>query len=492
MPSRRLNGFDAAYLSSEVPGNYLHLMAILTLDPSEMPGGYSFEKLRAFMQERLPLIPPLRRRLVEVPFGIDRPRWIEEEQIDLDLHVRRAAVPSPGGARELSAMAAEIAERPLDRSRPLWEIVVVEGLTGGQVGLIAKLHHAMMDGMVGVRYMALLLGDREVDLREASEESVWATSEPSDLRLLAEALPEVMSRPYRLARVTTRALFSMAAGRVSRLFSDEETAESAEEAASERVVPHSFFNVRTGPYRRIAYTAVDLSTVKAIGRAFDATVNDVVLAMVGAAVRRYLIERDSLPEDSLWAGIPASTHEEGDELANAFTLMFPTLATDLEDPAARLCAIRDSSRREKARARPEGSGGRGGDASGLADIPPPWFYHALARLYVGARLAERMDQPFLNLLVSSVPGPPIPLTFAGAPITGIHPLGPVYDGMSLNITAIGREKSVDIGLVACRDGVPELWSIVEGLEEALAELQRAAEALVASRDEGEEVGAAAV
>jgi diacylglycerol O-acyltransferase len=489
MSSKRLSPLDAAYLSSELPGNYLHLMAILTLDPSGMPGGYSFEKLRAFMQERLPLIPPLRRRLVEVPFGIDRPRWIEEEHIDLDLHVRRAAVPSPGSPRELSDMVAEIAERPLDRRRPLWEMLVVEGLASGEVAIIAKLHHAMMDGMVGVRYMAVLLGDHEVELRDFTEDSGFATQEPSDLQLLAEALPEALSRPYRLARATTKTVFSLAAQRASRLFSREEEPESGEGEAPERVVPRSIFNQRGGPYRRVAYAAADLSVVKAVGKAFDATVNDVVLAMVGTSVRHYLIERDSLPEESLWAGIPASTHEEGDDLSNAYTLMFPTLATDLEDPAERLCAIRDSSRREKAAGRPTGGDGGIGE---WAEIPPPWLYNLLARIYVGAHVVERMQEPFFNLLVSSVPGPPIPLTFAGAPITGIHPLGPVYDGSLLNITAIGREKSVDIGLVACRDAVPGVWEIVEGMQEALAELAVAADARAATGAEPRAADAAAV
>jgi len=366
-------------------------------------------------------------------------------------------------------------------------MLVVEGLASGEVAIIAKLHHAMMDGMVGVRYMAVLLGDQGVELRDFTEDSDYATHAPSELQLLAEALPEALSRPYRLARATTKTVFSLAAQRASRLFSSDE--ESAEEEAPERVVPRSIFNQRGGPYRRVAYAAADLSVVKAVGKAFDATVNDVVLAMVGTSVRHYLIERDRLPEESLWAGIPASTHEEGDDLSNAYTLMIPTLATDLEDPAERLCAIRDTSRREKAAGRP--TGGDGG-MSEWAEIPPPWLYNLLARIYVGAHVVERMQQPFFNLLVSSVPGPPIPLTFAGAPITGIHPLGPVYDGSLLNITAIGREKSVDIGLVACRDAVPGVWEIVEGMQEALAELEVAADARAATGAEPRAADAAAV
>lgn len=462
MPSARLAGIDAAYLAAELPGNHLHLMAILRLDPSSMPGGYSFEKLRDFMEERLPEIPPLRRKLVEVPFGIDRPRWVELDEVDIDLHVRRAAVPSPGSARELAAMVSEINDRPLDRSRPLWEIAVVEGLANGEVALIAKLHHAMMDGMVGVRYMAALLGSNGEAKPPAPKPSAEPT--PSDVRLLAEAVPQVLARPLRLASATGRTLFSLASARLSQLWNGPE---EEDESAPAVLIPQSLFNKRTSSRRSVAYTSLPMPTVKAIGRAFDATVNDVVLAVVSGAVRRYLLARDALPQESLVAGIPASTHRDGDDLANAYTLLFPTLATDLEDPVERLCAIRDSSRRAKAGERPVA----GEDlTSAWVDSLPPWVYGALARLYVGSHVIERLTNPFFNLLISSVPIPPIPLTFAGAKITGIHPLGPIYDGLLLNVTALGGIESVDIGLVACRKGVPEVFEISEAIDASLAEL----------------------
>jgi diacylglycerol O-acyltransferase len=467
MSSKRLSGLDAAYLSAEFPGNHLHLMAILRIDPASVEGGYSFAALRAFMRERLPEIPPLRRRLVEVPFGIDRPRWVETDDIDLDLHIRRAAVPTPGGPRELAAMASEIADRPLDRSRPLWEITVVEGLASGEVALIAKLHHAMMDGMVGVRYMAALLGTDGA--RRKPVEARPAEPMPSDLQLLAEAIPEVFTRPFRLARATTRTLYSIVSSSVGRLVgggSDDPG------PTPERVVPWTAFNRRTGPNRTLAYASVAMSAVKELCAATGATVNDVVLALVGSAARDYLRDRDGLPDVSLVAGIPASTHHDDDELANAYTLLFPTLATDLDDPLERLCAIRDSSRAQKRSRAPSG----GDDLlTEWVDIPPPWLYGAFAKLWVGAHLTERMDQPFFNLLISSVPVPPIPLTFAGMKVTGIHPFGPIYDGLLLNVTALGRADAIDFGFVACRDGVPEVWQIAEGLENSLSELERAVE-----------------
>ncbi|MBW2289671.1 MAG: wax ester/triacylglycerol synthase family O-acyltransferase [Deltaproteobacteria bacterium] len=466
MSSMRLSGIDAAYLAAELPGNQLHLMAILRLDPASLEGGYHFDKLRAFIQERLPEIPPLRRRLVEVPFGIDRPRWVETDDIDLDLHVRRAALPSPGSARELAAMASEINARPLDRDRPLWEITVVEGLASGEIALIAKLHHAMMDGMVGVRYLAALLGTDGPRTQEPVEQRP-ADPVPSEIQLLAEAVPEVLSRPFRLARATGRTLFSLISSSVAQFTSGEV---EQPDPTPDPVVPQTLFNQRTGPHRTLAYASAPMATIRMICRATDATVNDVVLALVSGAARSYLLDRDQLPEESLVAGIPASTHQEGDELANSYTLLFPTLATDREDPLERLYAIRDSSREQKASRR-----ATAGDdlLSEWTDIPPPWLYGAAARLYVGTHIIERMDSPFFNLLISSVPVPPIPLTFAGMKVTGIHPLGPIYDGLLLNITALGCADSVDFGLVACRDGVPGVWEIAESIGKSLSDLSRA-------------------
>jgi len=466
MSPKRLSGIDAAYLAAEIPGNHLHLMAILRLDPASLDGGYDFERLRAFMRARLPEIPPLRRRLVEVPFGIDRPRWVETDDIDLDLHIRRAALPSPGSAHQLAGMASEIGDRPLDRSRPLWEITVVEGLASGEIALIAKLHHAMMDGMLGVRYLAALLGSDGPRAKQAARERP-EDPVPSEIRLIAEAVPEVLSRPFRLARATGRTLFSLISSRVDRLVRGEG---DAPHPPSDAVVPQTVFNRRTGPRRALAYTSVPMTAVRTICHATGATVNDVVLALVSGAVRSYLLDRGELPAESLVAGIPASTHREGDDLANSYTLLFPTLATDREDPLERLCAIRDSSREQKASGRPVA----GDDLmTEWVDIPPPWLYGAFAKLYVGTHIIERMDNPFFNLLISSVPVPAIPLTFAGMKVTGIHPLGPIYDGLLLNVTALGCADNVDFGFVACRDGVPGVWEIAESIGKSLGDLSRA-------------------
>lgn len=462
MPSARLSGLDAAYLSAETPGNHLHLMAIMILDPGTVPGGYSFEAMQRFIGDRLALVPPLRRRIVEVPFGIDRPRWVELEEVDITYHVRRGAVPSPGSEVEVAALAADLNDLAFDREKPLWRLLVVEGLADGRIAILAKLHHAMMDGITGIQHMtAFLSSEPEVEGPPRPAKTPLATEIPGNLQLLTEALPTVALRPLRIARLTGSLVLSLLAGLFRR--------RAAEETVP-RAAPHMMFNRRSSPERAYAYCSLSIVEVRDLAAKADATVNDVVLAVTAGALRRYLEARAAMPEESLVAGIPVSLHEKSDELANAYSVLMPRLATDIDDPVQRLVTIRDETRELKAARRQAGGFG---DMLEAAEVPPPWFYNLAARLYTGLHVVERMKHPFFNVLVSSVPGPPSPLYFAGARIVGLHPLGPVYDGMLLNITVIGREDALDIGLVACRRGVPELGTMADALPEALVALQRA-------------------
>jgi len=463
MPSARLSGLDAAYLSAETPGNHLHLMAVMILDPDTVPGGYSFESLRDFIGERLSLVPPLRRRIVEVPFGIDRPRWVELEDVDIDYHVRRAAVPTPGSEREVAGLVAELNDLPFDPEKPFWRMLVVEGLEGGRIAIVAKLHHALMDGVTGMKHMAVLLGNGPASaLPLPSRQAGDGDEIPSDWQLLAEALPTVLMRPLRVAQLAGGLAVSMLGG----LFQGSDAGDEAEP----REVPHTIFNRRSSPDRAFAYGSLPIAEIRDVASKTDATVNDVVLALTATALQRYLEARDAMPDESLVAGIPISLHEEGDEHANAYSVVIPSLATNVDDPVERLERIRDETLALKAAQREAGGMG---DMLNMVEVLPPWVYNVMARLYTGLHVVERMERPFFNVLVSSVPGPPAALYFAGARILGLHPLGPVYDGMLINITAIGREDALDVGLVACRRGVPELEEIARELPRALDDLRSA-------------------
>lgn len=459
MALRRLTGLDAIFLAGESANNPLHIMAILVLDPTTISGGYSFEGFRDFIVERLHLIPPLRRRLIEVPFGIDRPTWVEEPSIDVDYHIRRAAVPGPGGPQEVAALAAQIQERLLDRSRPLWEMVLVEGLTGGNIGLIAKLSHAMMDGAAGVRMMATLIdAQSEVKPVEAAP-LTEAERVPGSLELIARAIPSIARRPARMARLLAHA---------AQLQIDLWRSGDGTSDAAELEVPRTMLNARTTSRRAVATASLSLSEIKRIARHAGATVNDVLLAVTAGALRQYLVSRDALPEIPLVAGVPVSTHEEGDQLANAYTSVFASLETHLEDPAERLRGIARSTGAAKSR---QGKVG-GGIIQEFADVPPPWVFAAVAALYSKVGIPDLM-QPMCNVIVSNVAGPPTDLYFGGARLVDLYPLGPIFDGMALNITVMSIGDTLDLGIVACRDAVPDLWRLADALPASLGELREA-------------------
>lgn len=456
MTLRPLSGVDAAFLAAERPGNLLHMMGLLILDPHSIPGGYSFERFRAFLEERLPLLPPLRRRLVEVPGGLAPPYWLETE-IDLDVHLHRAAVPRPGGPHEVAAMAAEMDERPLDRSRPLWEMRLVEGLAGGQLALLAKLHHATMDGMAGVKLMASLFsatpdGPEPLRTKPAPIESV-----PGRVELLARAVPWLLWQPLRAARAgytTARSVLPREANEVS-------------EPLPDPIQPaRTWLNGPGSPYRSVAYKALPLAALRDIGKPVGATVNDVLLAVIAGALRRYLEERGVLPPEPLVAAVPLTVRtDEDDERSNAVTSVSVSLATDERDPGTRLRIIRDAMTAQKRR-----RGHTAGDRlMAWADVPPPFVFSLATRAYVDLGLGQRID-PLCNLVVSSVPGPPTSLYLGGARLLGIYPLGPIYSGMLLNITAIGCGDDLHFGIVGCRKRMPDLWCLADGIPSALDEL----------------------
>jgi WS/DGAT/MGAT family acyltransferase len=435
------------------------MMGLLLLDVSAVPGGYRFDDFVDFLARRLPLLPPLRRRLVEVPGGLGLPLWVDEVEIDLGLHVHRAAVPRPGGPRELTAMASEMLERPLDRSRPLWEMTLVEDLEGGRVALIAKLHHAMMDGMAGIALMASLFGTTpEIpDPPEAPRES--PDRAPPPLELLARSLPWLLDQPGRATRAGLRTAWSALRRGLSRPDGD---------GVPDLEVPRSWLNVETSPQRAVAYQRLPLAEMRAVGRPLGASLNDVLLAVVSGALRRYLDARGVLSEESLVAGVPVAVRQAGDERANAVTSVSVGIATDLEDPIARLVSIRDAMA-----ARKDDRGTTlGEDLVAWVEVPPPRVFSFLADLYLNLHLSERIE-PVCNLVVSSVPGPPESLYLAGARLEGIFPFGPIYSGLALNITAIGCGDSMDIGLVACRGRMPDVWDLADAIPPALTELSKA-------------------
>lgn len=460
----RLSGLDASFLYMETPTMHTHIVGVLLLDTSDMPGGYSFERVRDLFESRMHLMPPFRRRLVSVPLGLDHPVWIEDPDFDLDAHLYRIGAPPPGGMRELADMTADIASRPLDRSRPLWETWVIEGLVDDRVALVTKMHHSAIDGVSGADIMANLF-DLERDAappEPADADAAWEPDEvPSGWSLVRDGLAHRVTNPGEIVR---------AAGSVGKsLVKTVQTGVSQQRSEGRRPVffdaPRTHWTGALTSHRTIGFGQASLDDFKAVKSAFGTTVNDVVLAVCTNALRHYMLDHDKLPDKGLIAFCPVSTHGSGGGGTNQITAMAVRLPTNLEDPVEQLRAVHEETRSAKELTDAVG-------ASALQDaaqfVPPAVFNQAM-RLYCSMHLADR-HPAVQNVLISNVPGPPVPLYCMGARVAAIYPFGPLIEGCGMNITVLSNTGNVDIGVIACTETVPDVWAVTDRFSDALDEL----------------------
>lgn len=464
---QRLSGLDASFLYFETPTMHMHVCAVFVADPSTIPGGYSFTKVKEMIESRLHLVPPFRRRLASVPFNLHHPVWVEDPNFDLDYHVRRIGCPSPGTERELAEVAGDIASRPLDRSRPLWEMWIIEGLQNGHIAVVGKMHHCTIDGVSGANLMVHLL-DLQPDPEPKPAADEWRPERaPSDAELVGQAVLSRVRQPLEFVRVVSRTLQG-----VSNLVLTRRRRDGAG-MATPFTAPRTVFNTTVTPHRKIAFTTIPLDEVKAIKKAFGTTVNDVVLAIASGALRRYLEGIGDLPDKSLSAVVPISvrTDDEKDKVGtNRVSAMFTTLASDVRDPVERLLAIHEANRGAK-----EEHKAIGADMlTNWAEFAGPTLFSLASRLYSSMKLSDR--HPVIhNLVISNVPGPPFPLYYAGAKLVALYPLGPIFDGAALNVTVFSYMDSIFWGFISCRETAPMLWDLAAAVPEAMAELRKAAE-----------------
>jgi WS/DGAT/MGAT family acyltransferase len=482
---RQLTSLDAQFLALETPRQSGHVAGMAILDTSTAPGGtLACADIQALIAERLPLLPPLRWRLAEVPFGLDYPYWVDDQDFDLHFHVRELALAPPGSDDQLAEQVARIVSRPLDRARPLWELYLIHGLESGHVGMLTKIHHALIDGMSGAEIMGLLL-DLEPGKRELPAPDRWGDDEPApgELGMLARGLMGLPRYPLRALRALPSAVPNIedtpfatlpGAGLVGRIAGRARQVAGGDGASlpdrGRLVAPRTKFSGRISPHRRFAFGQLSLDEVKSVKNAYGCTVNDVVVAICAGAVRRWLIEHDDLPSEPLVAQIPVSvrTTEQVGTYGNRIMLMAAPLFTDVEDSVERLQRTHEALKvmKERHRALP---------AELLQDanhfIPPAVFSRA-------ARLTFRLStsgagRPTWNLVISNVPGPQFPLYCAGARLVANYPVSVITDGMGLNITVMSYCGHLDFGLVGDRDQMPDLAEMIGWLGEALVELQQA-------------------
>ena len=481
---RQLTSVDAQFLALESTRQSGHVAGLAILDPSTRPDGrLTLEAVHDLIAERLPLLPPLRWRLAEVPFGLDYPYWIDDPHFDLDFHVRELALPAPGTDDKLAEQVARIVGRPLDRARPLWEAYLIHGLGHGRVALLTKIHHSLVDGLSGAEIMGVLLDVVPEGREIPPAEEPHADGDPGELEMLARGLLGLPRYPLRLLRALPTALPNLDETAFSTL-PGAGTAARVSDAVSRALrrgdggllertnlkAPKTSFNGRISPHRRFAFGQLPLDTVKTIKNRHGCTVNDVVVSICAGAVRRWMEEHDELLDEPLVAQIPVSVRSDNEmgTFGNRIMLMSAPLFTNIEDPVDRLLRTHEALRvmKDRHRAMP---------AELLQDanhfIPPAVFSRA-ARVTFALSTASP-GRPTWNLVISNVPGPQFPLYLAGARLDANYPVSVITDGMGLNITVMSYCGTLDFGIVADRDQMPDVWRLIDWLEDSLAELEEA-------------------
>jgi len=461
----RLSGLDSAFLSFETPAMHLHVAIAAVIDPSTMAEPYSFEQLRSFIAGRLMGDAAFRRRVVQVPLRLNHPVWVEDPNLDLDHHIRRHVLPSPGEAAELTALVGEIVGEPLDRSRPLWEIHVIEGLHDGNVALLGKIHHAAVDGVSGAELFVHLfdLTPEPTPSPAGSDSAPPPHPEriPSSPELVGYALWSQMRRTVQLPGLIGRTLGT--ATHLARRRRDP----AAVVGALPLQAPRTPWSGAITAHRTVAFARVKLSDVRKVRTTFGVKVNDVVLALTSSALRRYLADHDALPADSLVAMVPVSVRAEDEHgrTDNRISGMFVRLHTEIENVADRLAAIAVATRGAK-------EDHQAVDAKFLqnwAEHAAPATFALATRLYSQLNIADR-HPPLYNLVVSNVPGPDFPLYLDGAELVATYPMGPVSEGAGLNVTVLSYLDNVDFGFLACTEQVPDVNTMAADVEIAMAEL----------------------
>ena len=459
----KLKGQDAAFLYAETPNWHMHISGLIIVDPADAPD-FSFDRVRQILVSRIPDVPQLRWRYLDVPFGVDRPSWIEDPDLDPDFHIRRIGVPTPGGRAELGQLVGQLASLKLDRSRPLWETWIIEGLEGGRVAVLTKMHHSIVDGVSGAGLAEVLL-DVDPEPRPASTETreeIPFERVPGPPELFVRGLATTAVRtPFRMARFARQT--------INQIIATAPVMRGEANLTLPLTAPRTVLNTDPTPHRRFAAAQVSLDRVKALKSAYDVKLNDVVLALCSTALRRYLLEIDDLPTEPLVAQCPVSLRVEGDEeVGNKVGSMFAGLATDRDDPVERLMSIHAST--QGAKEMREALSAH--QIMGLTETTPPGLIALAARMYTLGNIAAHTP-PAVNVVISNVPGPPFPLYVAGAKLEAMYPMGPLLFGMSLNITVFSLNGMLDFGFMSCPESVPAPDVIADGIEIGLDELEAA-------------------
>ena len=466
---QQLSGLDASFLYFETPNSPMHITGLAIYDQSTAPGGLvTFKSILQNVEERLHCARCFRQKLAKVPFDLDHPYWIDDADFDLEFHVRHIALPKPGDWRQLCIQAARLHSRPLDLTRPLWEMTVIEGLDDveglpkGSYGLLTKIHHAAIDGVSGSELTAAL-HDTEIGAPVPPPDKRWKPeAEPSIIELSARMTLNNLRNPFRIARVVGRSVPAIGRWRQQ---------QAARPSNASENVPRTRFNGTVSPHRVVEGRRFNLGEIREIKKSVTgATVNDAVITICGGALRRYLETHGELPKESLWAMTPISVRSDDEKgtAGNQVSATTMSVCSDIADPAERLATVTEGSQRSKALTKAIG-------ARLLTDYTqfiPGALAGLAARAYSRFGVANRID-PFFNTVITNVPGPQEDLYWNRARLVATYGLGPVMDGLGIIHAIFSYCGELTITATSCRELMPDPQFYAECLQSSFDDLKAA-------------------
>ncbi|HEU5033774.1 MAG TPA: wax ester/triacylglycerol synthase family O-acyltransferase [Mycobacteriales bacterium] len=461
MTTDRLSALDVSFLYLESPTTAMHVGGVAVFEPPTGDGGFDYEALCTLVSQRIGLVPRYRQKVRWVPGHVANPVWVDDEDFDISYHVRRSALPRPGTPEQLYELVGRVQSRQLDRSRPLWEIYLVEGLADGRFAIITKTHHAMVDGISAIDIGTLIL-DVEPTPRDVVEDAWIPRPEPSAAELLLGAVRDNLRRPTQMVETVrgeiadVRGIGQRALGTATGLVAAART--------SLRPAPPSPLNATIGEQRRFATAQTRLEDYKRIRAVHGGTVNDVVLATVAGALRVWLLTRGEsvTPRSQVRAMVPVSvrTDQQAGTLGNRVSALFVDLPIGEPSPVVRLHQLSYAMKAHK-----ESGQSVAADALvALSGFAPPTIHSA------AARLASGLSRRLFNVVVTNVPGPQFPLYAAGARMLECYPVVPLGKGQAVSVGLTSYDGGVYYGLNADRDAMPDVDVLAQCIEESLDEL----------------------
>jgi len=457
---KRLSGWDAMLLYSETPNTPMHTLKIAVIDAADFEGDYTFESFRETVRMQLPTLEPLRYQLIDIPFKFHHPMWLENVAVDLDFHVRRARVRSPGGRRELNELIGELAGTHLDRAHPLWEFHFVEGMADNRFAVIGKVHHALADGVASANLLAKILDGR------FNTEDHGGAYHPDPLPSTS-ALLRAAGRDHLHGIAKLPSLLKNTVGGISRVRRHAADRERNPSLARNFRPPATFINHVVSPTRTFATATLALADVKETKTALSITMNDLVLAMSAGALRELRLRYDKKSDEPIIASVPAATDTSPDRITgNRLGGIFVSLPVHVSDPIERVRLTKVSAKAAKdiyLLLGPELPG------RWTAYLPPPLAPFAFRRM-----AASPAQNKLFNISISNVPGPRERGDIAGAPMSEIYSVGPVMAGAGINITVWSYVDQLNISVLADDITVEDPHEVTDAMIHAFTEIRRAA------------------